>query len=101
MLLIPKKTCQLIVESENNYIGALKGNQSGLFKDVKNNFIPEFTCHQISKGHGRVEKRQVSICQTLDGIRTGLCQSSQRQNRNILVNLEGDAQYGSVNVLIF
>ncbi|MBN4003302.1 MAG: ISAs1 family transposase [Nostoc sp. LPT] len=59
-----------MVESGNNYIGALKGNQSGLFKDVKNNFIPEFTCQHISKGHGRVEKRQVSICQTLDGIRS-------------------------------
>jgi predicted transposase YbfD/YdcC len=60
----------LIIASGNDYIGALKGNQPGLFKDVKNNFIPESTYQQISKGHGRIEKRHVSICQTLDGIRS-------------------------------
>ncbi len=60
----------MIIESGNDYIAALKGNQQGLFKDVKANFIPELTCEQISKGHGRVEKRYVSICQTLDGIRS-------------------------------
>jgi predicted transposase YbfD/YdcC len=59
----------LIVESGNDYIGALKGNQLGLFKDVKNNFLAESTYQQINKGHGRVEKRHVSICQNLDGIR--------------------------------
>ena len=60
----------MIIDSGNNYIGALKGNQSGLFKDVKTNFIPESAYEQINKGHGRVEKRHVSICQNLDGIRT-------------------------------
>ncbi|MEH2347832.1 MAG: ISAs1 family transposase [Nostoc sp.] len=59
----------MIIESGNDYIAALKGNQQGLFKDVKTNFIPESTCEQINKGHGRVEKRHVSICQTLDNIR--------------------------------
>lgn len=59
----------MILESGNNYIGALKGNQSGLFKDVKKNFLAESTYQQINKGHGRVEKRHVSICQNLDGIR--------------------------------
>lgn len=59
----------MIVESGNDYIGALKGNQLGLFKDVKNNFLAESTYQQINKGHGRVEKRHVSICQNLDGIR--------------------------------
>jgi len=41
-----------------------------LFKEVKTNFIPELTYEQINKGHGRVEKRHVSICKTLDGIRS-------------------------------
>jgi predicted transposase YbfD/YdcC len=41
-----------------------------LFKDVKTNFIPESSYEQINKGHGRVEKRHVSICKTLDGIRS-------------------------------
>ena len=60
----------MIRESGNDYIAALKGNQRGLFKDVQTNFIPESTCEQINKGHGRVEKRHVSICQTLDDIRS-------------------------------
>ena len=59
----------MIVNSGNNYIAALKGNQKSLFKDVKTNFTAEFTYQQINKGHGRIEKRHVSICQTLDGIR--------------------------------
>ena len=59
----------MIINSGNDYIAALKGNQSGLFKDVKTNFRPESTYQQINKGHGRIEKRHVSICQTLDGIR--------------------------------
>jgi predicted transposase YbfD/YdcC len=59
----------LIIESGNDYIAALKGNQPNLFQDVKTNFTPELTYEQINKGHGRVEKRQVNICQTLDGIR--------------------------------
>lgn len=40
-----------------------------MFKDVKKNFLAESTYQQINKGHGRVEKRHVSICQNLDGIR--------------------------------
>ncbi len=49
-------------------MAALKGNQPNLFKDVKTNFTPEFTYEQINKGHGRIEKRHVSICQKFDGI---------------------------------
>jgi len=65
----PKKTCELIVSSGNDYIGALKGNQSGLLADVEANFTPQTTYEQLNKGHGRIEKRSVSINQTLDGIR--------------------------------
>lgn len=35
----------------------------------KKKFIAESIYQQINKGHGQVEKRHVSICQTLDGIR--------------------------------
>jgi predicted transposase YbfD/YdcC len=59
----------LIISSGNDYIGALKGNHSGLLADVETNFIPESTYEQINKAHGRIEKRKVSICQTLNGIR--------------------------------
>ncbi len=60
----------MIVESSNDYIGALKGNQPSLLRDVKANFTSESTYEQINKGHGRIEKRKISICQTLDGIRS-------------------------------
>ena len=59
----------MIINSGNDYVAALKGNQPNLFKDAKTNFTPEFTYEQINKGHGRIEKRHVSICQNLDGIR--------------------------------
>ena len=75
MRLTPKKTCQQIIESQNHYLGALKGNQSGLFDEVQANFQVEDTYTESSQGHGRVEQRVVSICRTLEGIRSwaGLC----------------------------
>lgn len=61
----------MIINSGNDYIAALKGNQPSLLKDVKANFIPEFTFEEINKGHGRIEKRYVSICHNLNSIRSG------------------------------
>ena len=76
----------MIIETGNDYIAALKGNQPGLFQDVKTNFIPEFTVSQINKGHGRIEKRSVSVCQTINGIRfwPGLktCKDSGHRKRD-------------------
>ena len=59
----------MIVESGNHYIGALKGNQSGMLSEVEANFTAQDTHQEICKGHGRIEKRTVSICQTIDGLR--------------------------------
>lgn len=64
-----KKTCQLIIDSDNDYLGALKGNQGGLFAEVKEQFTPEQSAEQLAKGYGRIEKRTVSICCNLSGIR--------------------------------
>lgn len=66
---ILKKTVQLIIDSENDYLGALKGNQRGLLADVKENFKAEQTVTSLDKGHGRIEKRTVSICRDLSHIR--------------------------------
>ena len=66
---ILKKTVQLIVDSENDYLGALKGNQPGLLADVKANFKAEQTVTSLDKGHGRIEKRTVSICRDLSQVR--------------------------------
>ncbi len=68
MPLVPKKTAMVILESGNDYLGALKGNQSGLLAAVETNFQAQQTVHQIDKGHGRIEKRTVSISHQLDGI---------------------------------
>jgi len=49
MPLVPKKTCQVIIDSGNHYIGALKGNQ-GLLEQVQENFIPLERVKDICKG---------------------------------------------------
>lgn len=66
---ILKKTAQLIVDSGNEYLGALKGNQKGLLAEVTAHFKPESTVAMLEKGHGRIEKRTVSICRDLSNIR--------------------------------
>ena len=58
----------LILESGNDYLGALKGNQSGLLAAVEANFQAQHTVQQLDKGHGRIEKRTVSISHQMDGI---------------------------------
>lgn len=90
----------MIVSSGNDYIGALKGNHSGLLTDVETNFIPESTYEQMNIGHGRIEKRQVSICQTLDGIRpmpgltTVIRVESERQRiRHQFIEVTTEARY--------
>ena len=70
MRLAPKKTDETIIDSENDYLGALKGNQSGLLRAVKANFQAEESIKQVNKGPGRIEKRTVSISQNLNGIPT-------------------------------
>lgn len=69
MRLAPKKTCQLILDTYNHYLGALKGNQGNLHKSVQANFIAEASYTEISKGHERLEKLVVSLCTTLDNIK--------------------------------
>ena len=64
-----KKTCQLIVDSGNHYLGALKGNQGKLLEDVKTHFVAEQSHTEINQGHGRREKRVVSTCQRLENIK--------------------------------
>lgn len=62
------KTAQVIIESENDYLGALKGNQSGLLKAVETHFDAQQSDYQVHKGHGRIEKRTVSISHQLEHI---------------------------------
>lgn len=39
----------------------MKGNQPKLYEAVQKQFVPQQTLVQVNKGHGRQEKRQVSI----------------------------------------
>ena len=59
----------MIIDSGNHYIGALKGNQSGLLKEVQEHFTPLESVQDICKAHGRIEKRTVSISRATEGIR--------------------------------
>ena len=88
------------MDSGNDYIAALKGNQPNLFKDVQINFTPSSTYEQINKGHGRIEKRQVSICAPLDeicfwpGLKTLIRVESLRQIiRHNLIEVETETRY--------
>lgn len=63
-----KKTATTIIDSHNDYIGALKGNQSGFLAGVVAKFQAQATTQQTNKGHGRIEKRTVTISHILDGI---------------------------------
>lgn len=56
-----QKTAWVILDNGNDYLGALKGSQSGLLAAVKANFQAQQTVQQVNKGHGRLEKRTVSI----------------------------------------
>ena len=58
----------MIVESGNHYLGALKGNQENLFKTVQAHFVEQHRYTQVNKGHGRIEKRVVSLCHQLEHI---------------------------------
>ena len=95
-----KKTCALIVETENDYLGALKGNQGNLHKQVKANFSPQESYVEVNKGHGRIEKRVVNISRDLSGIPDwpGLktliqVQSERRYSRGGKERVEQETRY--------
>ncbi|NJL83353.1 MAG: ISAs1 family transposase [Chloroflexaceae bacterium] len=67
MPLIPKKTIRAIRKTGNHYLAAVKGNQPKLYRFVETQFRPEATYEQVNKGHGRLEKRKVSICEIPEG----------------------------------
>ncbi len=62
----PKKTCEQIVNSGNHYLGALKGNHGTFFKAIKQQFQSETHVHTVETGHGRVERRSVSLCHNVE-----------------------------------
>ena len=55
-----KKTIETIIESDNHYLAAVKGNQLKLYQSIKAQFIEHDSFNDICKGHGRIEKRQIT-----------------------------------------
>ncbi len=64
----PKKTCKQIIESGNHYLGALKGNHGNFCKALKQNFQTEAHINSVETGHGRVERRTVSLCRDIKSL---------------------------------
>ena len=64
----PKKTCQQIIDSGNHYLGALKGNHGNFFKAIKQNFQTEAHINSVETGHGRVERRTVSLYRDIESL---------------------------------
>jgi predicted transposase YbfD/YdcC len=100
MRLAPKKTAQTIIDSHNHYLGALKGNQSGLLEAVATHFQAQATTQTIDKGHGRIEKRTVSISHNLQnipefpGLRSLIrVQSERLEPRGSLIHISHETRY--------
>ena len=62
----PKKTCQQIIASGNHYLGALKANHGNFFKAIEQNFQSVAHVNSVETGHGRVERRTVSLCRDIE-----------------------------------
>ena len=60
----PKKTVQLIIESDNDYLITLKANQGKLFEAVQRHFEqspPLSVTTDVERSHGRHVERTVSV----------------------------------------
>ncbi|NEP34116.1 MAG: ISAs1 family transposase [Moorea sp. SIO3B2] len=68
---LPKKTCDLIINSGNHYAIAVKNNQPKLYQQIQVNTqsaVPLTTHTSIEKKHGRLTKRRISVFDDLTGI---------------------------------
>jgi predicted transposase YbfD/YdcC len=81
-----------ITESEADYLIALKSNQKGLFGQVEDWFTKHsvhFPCHKtIEKGHGRIEKRTVYVCENLSMLEA----TGEWANLNSIVMVVGERE---------
>lgn len=68
MPLTPKKTCEQIITSGNHYLGALKGNHGNFCKALNLKFQAEAHVHSVETGHGRVERRTVSLWRDIESL---------------------------------
>ena len=63
---------QQIIDKKGDYLLSLKGNQGNLHEDVVTWFtspvkgVAQDIYQQVNKGHGRIESREVTVCQQID-----------------------------------
>ncbi|NES25847.1 MAG: ISAs1 family transposase [Symploca sp. SIO3E6] len=68
---MPKKTCNLIIESGNDYVIAVKGNQPKLYHHIQNTAVNQkpISRHiETEKTRDRLTKRTVEVFDYLDGV---------------------------------
>ena len=74
-------------------MAAVKGNQPTLYQGIQAEFSPEETDYQVNKGHGRLEKRKVSICKASGnypdwiGLKTIIRVECERQTSRKIENI--------------
>ena len=62
--IVRKKTLKTIIESDNDYLVKVKGNQPKLLESVRRKFetsAPTDVCETVEKNRGRPEIREVSV----------------------------------------
>lgn len=95
MLPILKKTLDLILESGNDYMVSLKGNQPSLYRQVESMVThcqarhPILTTQEQHRGRTEIRSLQVFSAAGIDtdlwpGVKTVLCIDRQRQHRGKL-----------------
>jgi predicted transposase YbfD/YdcC len=67
----PKKTCQQIINSGNDYLGAIKGNHEKFYAAIEQKFESE--AHQthhtsVETAHGRVERRTTRVLRCVEDL---------------------------------
>jgi predicted transposase YbfD/YdcC len=68
---LPKKTCQLITDGNNDYAIAVKGNQKNLYRQIQhntNNSQPTSRYITTERTRNRVTTRSVQVFDDLNGI---------------------------------
>lgn len=69
---MPKKTVKVIIESKNDYIIGVKGNQPMLYKQIQETTSDEkgskSSSITIEKNKGRLEARRIFVFDNLEGI---------------------------------
>lgn len=68
---IPKKTVEQIIESGNDYVIAVKGNQPKLYRTLKAEFeqhLPQSIDDPIEQTRNRITRRTVSVLETRAGL---------------------------------